>query len=61
MKEKYEQSLVDREQLVYLALLSIISVIFSAAFFGNMYEEHLHVTGNFDKYVEKAFPGIMLH
>lgn len=36
---------------VYLALLPNISAIFSLAFFGNMYEEHLLVRGHFDKQV----------
>lgn len=43
-------SLLTECIFVYLALLPNISVIFSLAFFSNMYEEHL-ITGNFDKQV----------
>lgn len=48
-------SLLTECIFVYLALLPNISVIFSLAFFKTVYEEHLRVADNFDKYVAKVF------
>lgn len=48
-------SLLTECTFVYFALLPNISVIFSLAFFGTVYEEHLHVADNFDKYIGKVF------
>lgn len=48
-------SLLTECTFVYFALLPNISVIFSLAFFGTVYEEHLHVADDFDKYIAKVF------
>lgn len=48
-------SLLTECIFVWFALLPNISVIFLLAFFRTVYEEHLHVADNFDKYIAKVF------